>query len=143
MNFKAIASALVALGIVALAGWLCFGWPRVERAGNSPIGAGSRELAPADPNRAAIAAAGDGLQEREIQSRIVANLRRLARGAEEAFLNRGVSSVASSDLVGGTGSRFVDNFQAVANESYPAVITAGQGLTASDPTNRRTVTISF
>jgi hypothetical protein len=74
---------------------------------------------------------------------ILSNLRMLSIGSEQYFLDRGVSSVASMDLVGTNSSQYLNPFLPVAKETYTDVIIQGNPIMASDPTNGRTVTFSF
>lgn len=74
------------------------------------------------------------------------NLRQLASGADQYFLEEGLSIVDSSTLVGSGSTFYVKKFKTVAKETYPtqvnntdtslAVVNAGGGLT-------RTVSIQF
>lgn len=70
------------------------------------------------------------------------NLRQLSAGAEQYYLEQGVSSVAFSDLVGSNASQYVKSFPTVANESYPAVLQEGVAITASGVAGARTITYS-
>lgn len=68
------------------------------------------------------------------------NLRQLSTGMNQYFLERGVSSVATTDLMGSNSSQYVKTFQTVANETYPAVLNAGVAITASGVAGARMVT---
>ena len=68
------------------------------------------------------------------------NLRMLSTGADQYYLERGVSSVATTDLMGSNSSQYVKTFQTVANETYPAVLQQGTAITASGVAGARTVT---
>lgn len=73
------------------------------------------------------------------------NLRQLASGADQYFLETGLSTVASTDLVG--SDKYVKTFNAVgkdlAADAYTSPITTGlTGITATAP-NGTTVTVSF
>jgi len=75
------------------------------------------------------------------QDKTVANnLRQLVQGAEQYFTEAGVSSVASSSLVGTNSSQFVKTFTTVANETYTATILQSTAVTASGIAGARTVT---
>jgi type IV pilus assembly protein PilA len=75
------------------------------------------------------------------QDKTVANnLRQLVQGAEQYFTEAGVSSVASSSLVGTNSSQFVKTFTTVANESYTDTILQSTAVTASGIAGARTVT---
>ena len=71
---------------------------------------------------------------------VLNNLRQLATGLNQYLLERGVSSVATSDLMGSNSSQYVKTFPTVANESYPAVLLSGSAITASGVAGARTVT---
>ena len=96
-----------------------------------------------DPNQTAIVAAATALLEQQAQRAIRNNLRQIGTGAQQYFTMTGASSAALSDIVGTGSSQLVSPLSRVANETYPDVIFVGQALTASDPTNGRTVTYSF
>ena len=51
------------------------------------------------------------------------NLRQLASGADQHFLENGVTTVTSSALIDGTDA-YVKTFDAVASEIYPSPITS-------------------
>jgi type IV pilus assembly protein PilA len=75
------------------------------------------------------------------QDKTVANnLRQLVQGAEQYFTEAGVSSVASSSLVGTNSSQFVKTFTTVANETYTSTILQSTAVTASGIAGARTVT---
>lgn len=71
---------------------------------------------------------------------ILNNLRQLSSGAVTYYLERGVSSVATTDLMGSNSSQYVKAFQTIAGESYPAVLVEGTALTASGVAGGRTIT---
>src|SRR5476649_1174982 len=68
------------------------------------------------------------------------NLRQLGTGADQYYLERGVSSVATTDLMGTNSSQYVKVFTTVANETYPATLFQGAAITASGVAGARTVT---
>jgi type IV pilus assembly protein PilA len=68
------------------------------------------------------------------------NLRQIAQGAEQSFMDQGVSSIASAALVGTNSSQYVKSFATVANESYTAKIWQNHPITASGISGARTVT---
>jgi len=70
------------------------------------------------------------------------NLRQLASGADQYFLEYGVTSVESSDLIG-TGS-YIKTFKPVADggDSYTATIEQGTDISAKNPAGG-TVSIDF
>ena len=75
---------------------------------------------------------------------IVNNLRQLASGAEQYFLEEGVNSVASATLVADGG--YVKSFASVASggDSYTDTITTSlTALTASHPSGTGSVSINF
>jgi type IV pilus assembly protein PilA len=71
---------------------------------------------------------------------VTSNLRQLVQGAEQYFTEFGVSSVASSTLVGTNSSQYVKTFTTAAGESYTATILQGTAVTASGIAAARTVT---
>ena len=70
------------------------------------------------------------------------NLRQIIQAAEQYYLDKGVSSVTSADLVGSDATQYVKSFQTVANESYTATILERTAITASGIAGARTVTIA-
>jgi type IV pilus assembly protein PilA len=60
---------------------------------------------------------------------ITNNLRQLAGAADQYFLENGVSTVNSVDLVGSTN--YVKTFTTVAQEAYPAALTQGSTYTVT------------
>jgi type IV pilus assembly protein PilA len=68
------------------------------------------------------------------------NLRQLAGAADQYFLEAGVSSVASSVLVGTSSTQYIREIKVVAGEIYPNV-TQGVVLSAT-VAGARTVTFS-
>jgi type IV pilus assembly protein PilA len=71
---------------------------------------------------------------------VVNNLRQMQAGADQYFLENGVSSVASATIVGTNSSQYVKNFVTVANETYLTEIDQGVALTAAGVAGQRTVT---
>lgn len=71
---------------------------------------------------------------------IEGNLRIISSGVDQYYLDRGVSSVALTDLMGSNSSQYVKTFQTVANETYPAILVQGQAVTASGIAGARTLT---
>ncbi|MGJ8652016.1 MAG: prepilin-type N-terminal cleavage/methylation domain-containing protein [Opitutaceae bacterium] len=53
---------------------------------------------------------------------VINNLRQLASGADQYFLEEGKSTVSSSILVGSGSTFYVKKFSPVASETYPATI---------------------
>ncbi|MGB0744344.1 MAG: type II secretion system protein [Opitutales bacterium] len=65
---------------------------------------------------------------------IINNLRQLASGADQYFLEFGVTQVDSDDLVGTEDTKYVKPIQQVAGETYPATISQGTDIaTDTDP----------
>ena len=60
---------------------------------------------------------------------ITNNLRQLASGADQYFIENGVTTVAQTALVG--NDKYVKTLDAVAGESYPANITQGTDIQAT------------
>jgi len=77
------------------------------------------------------------------QDKAVANnLRQLGAAADQYFLEQGVSSVASADLVGTNSSQYIKQVQTVAGETYTTNIHQGQAITATAVAGARTITYS-
>lgn len=62
------------------------------------------------------------------QKAITNNLRQLASAADQYFLERGATSVASTDLVGTSETHYVKPFGSVAKETYPGTIEQGTDI---------------
>ncbi|GAB1490058.1 hypothetical protein MASR2M8_25150 [Opitutaceae bacterium] len=73
---------------------------------------------------------------------VVNNLRQLSAAADQYFLESGVNSVASADLVGTNSSQYIKAVQTVAGEAYASVINQGSAITASGVAGARTITYS-
>ncbi len=71
---------------------------------------------------------------------VTANLRQLYGAADQYYLEYGVSSVASTSLVGTNSSQYVKNFQTAANETYTTILLQGSDVTAAGVAGQRTVT---
>jgi type IV pilus assembly protein PilA len=71
---------------------------------------------------------------------VMNNLRQIQAGADIYFLEKGVSSVASSTLVGTNSSQYVKSFVTIANESYTSQVVQGAGISAAGVAGARTVT---
>ena len=69
------------------------------------------------------------------------NLRQLSAAADQYFLEAGVSSVNSADLVGTNSSQYIKNITPVAAETY-SNIQQGSAVTASGVAGARTITYS-
>ena len=69
---------------------------------------------------------------------VLNNARQLSAGADQYYLENGVSSVASSDLVG--SDKYVKAVNTVAGETYPAGYTQGQAITILAVAGARTIT---
>ncbi len=74
---------------------------------------------------------------------VLNNLRQLGAGADQFFLENGVSSVASTTLMGSNSSQYVKIFPTVAQESYTPVIVSGTAITATGVSGARTVTFGM
>ena len=70
---------------------------------------------------------------------VTSNLRIIASGADQYYVDRGVSSIALT-LLAGTNSSQYFQLRTVANETYPAVLVQGQAITASGIAGARTIT---
>ena len=62
---------------------------------------------------------------------ITNNLRQLASAADQYFLENGVTSVLSADLVGTEEGKYVKKFNPVAGETYSPTITQGVAIEAT------------
>jgi type IV pilus assembly protein PilA len=71
---------------------------------------------------------------------VLNNLRQLSAAADQYFLENGVSTVTTAELVGTNSSQYVKAIQTVAKESYPTGISQGLGVTATGVAGARTVT---
>jgi type IV pilus assembly protein PilA len=69
---------------------------------------------------------------------VLNNARQMAAAADQYFLEKGVSTVTQSDLVG--AANFVKVLNLVANETYPTHYTQGVTITVSGIAGARTVT---
>lgn len=69
---------------------------------------------------------------------VLNNARQLSAGADQYFLENGVSSVASADLVG--ADKYVKAVNTVAGEAYPDGFTQGSAITISGVAGARTIT---
>jgi type IV pilus assembly protein PilA len=74
---------------------------------------------------------------------IVNNLRQLASGADQYFLENGVVTVSSVDLIG--TSSYIKSFNPVAKagDAYTATITQGTEISAARPGGGSTITLDF
>lgn len=69
---------------------------------------------------------------------VLNNARQLSAAADQYFLENGVSTVVSSNLVG--SDKYVKAVNTVANETYPAGFTQGITITILSVAGARTVT---
>ena len=69
---------------------------------------------------------------------VLNNARQLSAGADQYFLENGVSTVASSNLIG--ADAYVKAVNTVAGETYPAGFTQGQAITILGVAGARTIT---
>jgi type IV pilus assembly protein PilA len=72
---------------------------------------------------------------------ITNNLRQLASGADQYFLENGVTSVKTSELLGPNG--YIRSFEPVAGETYPQEINTKMDKISATLPNGETVSISF
>ncbi len=73
---------------------------------------------------------------------VLNNLRQLSSAADQYFLEKGVTSVGSSDLVGTNTSQYIKQILTVAQETYTTAINQGQGVTATGVAASRTITFT-
>lgn len=71
---------------------------------------------------------------------VLNNARQLSAGADQYFLENGVSTVGSVDLVGATN--YVKALNTVAGETYPTAFTQGVTITIAGVAGARTVTFT-
>ena len=69
---------------------------------------------------------------------VLNNARQLSAGADQYYLENGVSSVLISVLIGPTS--YVKALNTVANEAYPAVFSHGTTITIGSVAGLRTIT---
>ena len=69
---------------------------------------------------------------------VLNNARQLSAGADQYYLENGVSTVTLSDLLGPTS--YVKALNTVANETYPLTFTQGITVTISGVAGTRTIT---
>ena len=69
---------------------------------------------------------------------VLNNARQLAAGADQYFLENGVSNVNVTGIVGSTN--YVKALNLVANETYPTDFTQGVTITISGVAGQRTIT---
>ena len=67
------------------------------------------------------------------------NLRQLSSGADQYYLENGVTTVASNDLVGTFSTQYVKVISTVAKETYSTNLTQGQPVTALGVAGVRTI----
>ena len=66
------------------------------------------------------------VRETSLEKAIRNNLRQLASGADQYFIENGVTTVLLSDIVG--EDAYVESLDVVAGETYPATITQGTDI---------------
>jgi type IV pilus assembly protein PilA len=69
---------------------------------------------------------------------VLNNARQLSAGADQYYLENGVSTVTLSDLLGPTS--YVKTLNTVAKETYPATFTQGITVTIQSVAGTRTIT---
>jgi len=69
---------------------------------------------------------------------VLNNARQLSAGADQYYLENGVSTVILADLIGPT--TYVKALNSVAKENYPAGFTQGQTVTITSVAGTRTIT---
>ncbi len=116
-----VAGVVVAVGLVAAIGWTWF-----RDIGGPEYWAG-REAA-------------DHKLANSQDKAVIGNLRQIGAGADQYFLENGVSSVASATIVGTNRSQYVMSFQTVAQETYTPVIVQGRAISANGVAGARTIT---
>ena len=71
---------------------------------------------------------------------VLNNARQLSAGADQYYLENGVSTVTLTDLLGPTS--YVKALNTVANETYPTYFTQGVTVTIASVAGTRTITYS-
>src|SRR5471032_2638911 len=71
---------------------------------------------------------------------VMNNARQISAGADQYFLENGVSSCQQTDLIGATN--YVKALNLVANETYPTGFTQGITITIPGVAGQRTITYS-
>lgn len=71
---------------------------------------------------------------------VLNNLRQLSSAADQYFLEKGVSTVDRTELIGGNSTHYIKTISTVANETYDATITQGLGVSAAGVAGVRTIT---
>jgi type IV pilus assembly protein PilA len=71
---------------------------------------------------------------------VLNNARQLSAGADQYYLENGVSTVTLTDLLGPTS--YVKALNTVANEGYPTAFTQGVTVTITSVAGTRTITYS-
>lgn len=71
---------------------------------------------------------------------VINNARQLTSAADQYFLEKGVSTVAYSELVG--AGKYITSIKSVASETYPANYTQGVTITVEGVAGVRTVTFA-
>jgi hypothetical protein len=105
-----VAGVIVAAGLVAAFGWM------IHTNHVNQVYAGSQDKA------------------------VFSRLELLQFAADQYFEKNGVSSVASSALIGTNSTDLISPFQSVAQETYTSVIIKGHGISAMGIAGARTVT---
>ena len=73
---------------------------------------------------------------------VLNNLRQLGAAADQYFLEKGVSQVATTALVGTESDKYVKVLTPVANETYPTQVTQGTPVFVTNVAGTRNVTYS-
>ncbi len=73
---------------------------------------------------------------------VLNNLRQLSSAADQYFVEKGVTQVATSALVGTDTTCYMKPFLNVASETYATPVETGKGLTATGISGARTVTFA-
>jgi type IV pilus assembly protein PilA len=80
------------------------------------------------------------IKQKSQDNAVLNNARQLAAAADQYYLETGVTTVASADLIGPTN--YVRYQKPVGNETYPAFFTQGITITVAGVGGARTVTFS-
>lgn len=82
------------------------------------------------------------LRESAQQKGVLNNLHAISAASENYFLESGLTSVSSSELVGTHSSQYIRQLLRAADESYCPIIVKGEPLTATGIAGARTITFS-
>jgi type IV pilus assembly protein PilA len=71
---------------------------------------------------------------------VLNNIRQLSQGADQYFLEKGVTTVDATEIVG--SDKYVKTLATVAGETYPTAYTQGTAITVLGVAGTRTITVA-